>query len=291
MFTGLDALAVDGGVADFAAANGLQYKRRARPPALSGGPYEQFTSAKVRGSVSGPGWLVGNLDVGDGIQRVRTPSGATIASSNSGFARTLPPIGYLALTLPRHLPNMILDSKGNDPLFGSSLVHPPEEDQRLGLEGDFDQYFDLYAPSGYETDALYIFTPDLMALMIDNTAQYDVEIRGNQLLVYAPGGFDLALPATWLWIDRVVTVIAAKAFSRADGYSDSRLGVSTTTQRNVELNRVAPAGERLRRRLRPDEVASTGLSTVAVVAFIAIGAMVLLGLFATVLIGVLTLVL
>ena len=37
--------------------------------------------------------------------------------------------------------------------------------QVLSLEGDFDRYFTLYCPKEYERDALYVFTPDLMALL------------------------------------------------------------------------------------------------------------------------------
>jgi hypothetical protein len=68
-FAGLEALAADGSVVAFAYANGLVYRRKMTPPALGGGQFERFTNAKVRGCVVGGGWLVGNLDVGDGVIR------------------------------------------------------------------------------------------------------------------------------------------------------------------------------------------------------------------------------
>lgn len=49
-------------------------------------------------------------------------------------------------------------------------------DQVLSLEGDFDRYFTPYCPKQYERDALSVFTPDLMALCIDEAAPFDIEI-------------------------------------------------------------------------------------------------------------------
>jgi hypothetical protein len=260
-FAGLDALAVDGSIFRFAQANGLTFQRRSRPPALSGGPYERYTNAKVRGSVTGPGWMAGNLDIGDGAIRWQTSFfGIPATAAVSGPMRDSPtaPIGYLALTLSRQMPNMILDSKQNDSALGSSLVHPPTRDQQLLLEGDFNTHFALYVPSGYERDALYIFTPDLMALLIDETGDCDVEIRGDQLVIYYPGGLDLSRPETWRWIGRIMSVVGAKTYSRTGRYSDERV-----TGDAVET--VAPHAQRLRRQGEKGPRRSAAFSTAIVV--------------------------
>jgi hypothetical protein len=270
-FSGLEALAADGSVSEFAHANGLRYQRRSRLPALSGGRFERFTNAKVRGSVSGAGWIVGALDVGDGVIRRDTSVfgvPVTVATSGLPVSRPNVAIGYLALTLPRQLPNMILDSKRNNRAFGSSLLHPPSRDQRLSLEGDFDTYFDLFVPSGYERDALYIFTPDLMALLIDETADVDVEIRGNQLVVYVLGGLDLSLPATWRWIERVMSVVGAATSSRARRYADERIEST-----EADADAVANAGQRLRRGALSAD--SRGVALAVVVAIVVVIAAVL----------------
>ena len=73
-------------------------------------------------------------------------------------------VGYLAVRLQRKLPQFVLDSSRNDDGKYSNLPMPIAGGQRLSLEGDFDQHFALHSPRGYERDALYIFTPDLMAL-------------------------------------------------------------------------------------------------------------------------------
>lgn len=55
--------------------------------------------------------------------------------------------------------------------------------QRLRLEGDFDRYFAVYVPPGYERDALELLTPDVMACLIDHGRHWDVEIVDDRLIV------------------------------------------------------------------------------------------------------------
>src|SRR5690606_28741815 len=70
---------------------------------------------------------------------------------------------YLAVRLPRRRPDILLDDKGNNSLFGSNLRRSGGRDQRRSLEGNFDEYLTLFCPREDEADALYVFTPDLMA--------------------------------------------------------------------------------------------------------------------------------
>ncbi len=46
----------------------------------------------------------------------------------------------------------------------------------LELEGDFGKHFELHVPAGYERDALYVLTPDVMQVLIDEAADRRVEI-------------------------------------------------------------------------------------------------------------------
>ena len=63
--------------------------------------------------------------------------------------------------------------------------------RRLSIEGDFDEHFALHSPPVSQRDAVYIFTPDLMALLIDETGDFDVEIV-DVFVVYSRHGFDLS---------------------------------------------------------------------------------------------------
>lgn len=149
--------------------------------------------------------------------------------------------GFLALTLDRALPHMVLDSRANNGLFGSTnLPADLRRDQVLSLEGDFDRYFTLYCPKQYERDALYVFTPDLMALAIDEAAPFDMEIVDQWLFVYSARPFPLADPHTYQRLLRIVSTVGAKALSQTDRYRDERIG-------DPAVNLVAPQGQRLKK--------------------------------------------
>ncbi len=55
--------------------------------------------------------------------------------------------------------------------------------QIIEVEGNFSKYFDIYAPDGYGIEVLDILSPDLMALMIDNSSMFDIEIFGNRVYI------------------------------------------------------------------------------------------------------------
>jgi hypothetical protein len=163
-------------------------------------------------------------------------------STGSGKNRSTRTWGFLAIELDRKLPHMVLDSKANNGLFGgTNLPATFDKDQILSLEGDFDQYFRLYCPKEYERDALYVFTPDLMALLIDNAAPFDVEIVDDWMFVYSASVFPPAQPAVYQRLLRIVETVGAKTLTQTDRYQDDRAAAPFAS------NIVAPQGTRLKR--------------------------------------------
>lgn len=212
----------------FAAANGLVFEPVSPGPAYPGAIFALGSSRTV-------------------TDHFRTPDGRFIHFGNysyvtgSGKNRTTHRWGFLAMQLDRALPHMLLDSRANNGLFGETTLPAVfRRDQVLSLEGDFDRYFTLYCPTQYERDALYVFTPDLMALLIDEAAPFDVEIVDQWLFVYATSHFALADPATYQRLLRIVSTVGRKALSQTDRYVDERIGM-------FDANLVAPSGQRLRR--------------------------------------------
>ena len=128
--------------------------------------------------------------------------------------------GYLAIELNRSLPNIFLKSR-TIPTF-SGVPRDFDDEQVLSLEGDFDRYFTLYCPAGYERDALYIFTPDVMALLIDHAAGLDVEIVDNWLFVYSNLPIVRIDPAWMSRLFRIIALIGAKALRSSNNYRDER---------------------------------------------------------------------
>jgi hypothetical protein len=243
----LDTLAVSGDLRSFAAANGWRYDETAAPPA-SVGLWEQVATGTVRDRVSGAGWEAGRISGGSrSASQVEQHGGWTVTTtvSVSTPERSLE-LGYLAITLPRRVPHMVLDARSNDRGPFSSLLRRPRADQHLSLEGDFDTRFRLYVPTGYERDALYVFTPDLMALLIDETGDLDVELRDDRLIVYKPGGFDLTDPVVWQRFEHIRATVGAKTWDRTDLYADDRAAPQLQFD---AAGTVAPEGARLRDRM------------------------------------------
>ena len=131
--------------------------------------------------------------------------------------------GYVAITLDRRLPHLLLDAKANDrSVFGIKTSNLPVDlarDQRLSLGGEFDDKFTLYTPSDYGRDAFYIFAPDLMALFIDRLGAFDVEIIDDTMFVYG-SRFDLLDPKTYEWLQVVVDTVIARTVRRTERYRD-----------------------------------------------------------------------
>jgi hypothetical protein len=181
----------------FARANGMSYLPALADPALPGMIFARGSAREASDLVRG--------------DRPRFVEFANYRyTTGSGKNRTTHRWGYVAVKLDSPLPHIVLDALSNNGLFGSNLPEAFDRDQRLSLEGDFDQHFALYCPRDYEQDALYLFTPDIMARFIDNAAALDVEIVDDWLFLYAKRDLSTLDPATWAWLFGAVGALLDK---------------------------------------------------------------------------------
>ena len=216
-------------IARFAAANNMEYEDRVLNTPLPGLIFGRGSSRMSTSLVRG-----------------RSPRFVEFANYQytvkSGKSSTTYRWGYVAVKLDVPLPNIVLDAVGNNAL-GSNLPSSFSRDQRLSLEGDFDEYFHLYCPQGYEADALYLFTPDIMARFIDNAAQLDVEIVDDWLFLYLQRPVSTTDPATWAWLFGVVGALMTK-FDQWARWRDERLQVAqpSAAPGQAPLPFAAPAG-------------------------------------------------
>lgn len=146
--------------------------------------------------------------------------------------------GFVEMTLPRRFPHIVLDSLANNGIRGRELENPYAGQGAIALEGDFSDHFRLTCPPGYERDALYLLTPDLMAVLIDEGADFDIEIVDDVLFLYRPRLFALADPGEWARIQRILDTIGAGTAKRTGNYRDERVG-------NRGWDVIAPEGSRL----------------------------------------------
>ena len=193
----------------FAAANNMTYDDQVQSPPLPGMIFN-----------------IGHSRMSTDLIRGRSPRfvefGNYQYTVKTGKNSTTYRWGYVAMKLDVPLPNIVLDATGNNSLFGSNLPTSFRKDQQLSLEGDFDKYFTLYCPEGYERDALYLFTPDIMARFIDNAAQLDVEIVDDWLLLYTRRAVSTLDPVTWAWLFGTVGALLTK-FDQWARWRDERL--------------------------------------------------------------------
>jgi len=237
----------------FARANGWTYDAVAKPLDRTASPAQLSAAVLSTGlaydRIAGNGWEVGRLIAGGNPNQAASVVGRPVTPADYGIPEGIG-LGYLAITMARNLPQMILKSTadGRDPWIG--VFKRPAKGQEMLLEGDFNSHFRLFVPNGYERDALYIFTPDLMALLIHETGDLDVEVKDNHLIVYRAAGFNLTDPATWARFERIHATVGAKAWRQTDMYQDPRGGGSPTRfDDRTASNAVGPVGVRLRTRL------------------------------------------
>lgn len=198
----------------FARANGMSFEPQRPQPPLPGMIFSQ-----------GSGRMASNLVRGDQPRFVEFANYRY--TTGSGKNQQTHTWGYVAVHLSTPLPHIVLDALGNNGLFGSNLPVTFDRDQHLSLEGDFDRYFRLYCPRGYERDALYLFTPDIMARFVDNAAALDVEIVDDWLFFYGKRDFSTLDPATWSWLFGAVAAMIDK-FAQWERWRDDRLGMAAS---------------------------------------------------------------
>lgn len=239
---------------EFAAANGLRYTA-------------ESTDAGFEGAIFNVGRSRAILD------RMTTSSGGYLEFGNyvyeTGTARNAEQHswGLVVLRLDRFLPHMLLDSVANNERRSTNLPRPYANAQRLQLEGDFNSHFTLYCPRDHERDALYVFTPDLMAALVDKAPTVDIEIIDNLMMLYFPKPFQFLDAYSYESIMDVVNVVGRSVAKRARRYFNPRPraaesgrlpGHRLTTDRFAVLHRLA----------RPATAIVLVISVVAFVLFI-----------------------
>lgn len=91
--------------------------------------------------------------------------------------------GVVRVRLPKQFPQIVLDSYKNDTWQGSVWVSY-RNDQLLQLESDFSDYFDLYSPRGLQLNTLVLLAPNMMQLLKNSSACFDVEFYGDELILF-----------------------------------------------------------------------------------------------------------
>lgn len=160
---------------DFARHNDLEYRGLVKKDAGLGQLWSSGDTTSAR-------YVLGDSSFEAGLVSRRI---------EGGVAREFMSWMYIEVQLRRDTDlHIFLDALFNnhgviDASAHSSLGVPPALG-RLSLEGNFDATFKLYVALDRMREALEVLTPDVMALLIDFSHQFDVEIIGSRLLMYCP---------------------------------------------------------------------------------------------------------
>lgn len=210
----------------FALANQAEYLLHATAPAYPGMIFNKGHSRLI-------------------VDALRLPTGIEIGNytyeTGSGKHRQVHTWSYAGVRLNRKLPHMVLDTKHNN-MFGFTNLPDSFSGQKLSLEGDFDTHFTLYAPATYGRDALYIFTPDVMAALIDFGYAYDIEIVDDYLMFYGKNTIALDSPEQLESFLNIIGLITRELHDQSHRYADERVGQPTA-------NIIAEPGRRLKKRV------------------------------------------
>jgi len=213
----------------FAAANGLILDREVPAPRV---PVMAFSSRRMvahrvvdrlHSDDGAPDPAPGTAEMGDYFWSVDYGMGSVATRA----------CAYVAIRMPRALPTIAVQSVSTT---GAELeVHGA---QALALEGDWDRYFTLLCPPGYEQDALQLVTPDVMAAMLEGAMDWSAVVRDRWLVFISASQFSWSRPSAYTSAFRLVEV-ARQFTEQAEHYSDARVG---DRARDI----VAAGGTRLR---------------------------------------------
>lgn len=213
------------GATNFAQANGFYFLKGQKEPGFSGVIFSigdtRRVSSLVEGNYANHEFKIFNYSYMEGSGRNR-----------SEHAK-----GVVMVKLPRKLPNVVFDSKSNNFMGMSNIGASFSRSQKFTLEGDFNKHFDVYAPQNYGVDVLYFMTPELMALLVDEASNYDIEVVDNSLYFYAP---ELDFTTKQLGgIFRIIQNVGGEFSENTELYADERVG-------NRAMDYVAEPGRRLK---------------------------------------------
>jgi hypothetical protein len=89
------------------------------------------------------------------------------------------------IKLPKVLPHIFVSNRQADSKYFSNLMRHFDNDQRIHLEGNFEDLFTTYTHRRTATEALSILAPNVMQTLVDSNHAFDVEIVGDNLYLYS----------------------------------------------------------------------------------------------------------
>jgi len=173
-------------IAAFAKANGFSYDSTPKVYEYSSvghapawvGPWGGVLAHQVNGKLFGYDTTMSVFYQATGVS-----SSTSVVFKNTSklhFNKT----SVVRIKLNKIFPQMLLDSNRNDSASGvSSVPSGIKDSQKISLEGNFDNYFDFYAPNNLNVHALTVLAPNFMSILMDSSVRFDVEFHGDEMII------------------------------------------------------------------------------------------------------------
>lgn len=91
--------------------------------------------------------------------------------------------GIIRVRLPATHPHILLDSNKNDYQNEASVRSSYGERYRVTLEGDFSNYFELYAVQDVPIDVRVLLAPNMMDILVRSSHRFDIELFDDELIL------------------------------------------------------------------------------------------------------------
>ena len=197
-----------GSLEQFAAANGLQHTPSREAVLHDHDPFTRYSATALDLLRAGTEVEIGNLAYWS-------------VYSDDGQKHGRIEFGFVGVRLAKAVPHIeVRNKRAKRRMLPFSFGTVGET--TVSLEGDFDDHFALLVPRGYENDALYLFTPDVMALAIDQIGDLSAELIDDWVFFYAPNPFALHDSAELRRLFTLVNGLGEKLVSRSANYRDER---------------------------------------------------------------------
>ena len=155
-------------------------------------------------------------------------------TTGSGKSKHTTPVMFVAVDMPKTLPHVAIDRNNNSFNVGDDF----ERSQRYSMEGDFDKYFTVYCPKGYERDLLYFLTPELMQALVEMHKDYDVEIIGKKLYFYQ-GGNKTYTAESLQAVFKLINLVGGEVAENTHRYVDARAADGKTETAQLKRRTIA----------------------------------------------------
>lgn len=154
----------------WAATRGLQYEER-----YSGSGRIPFRGMPFPG---GGKYTLRRLLLGTDLTSARFQA----LPDPNGTNTFLKPFSFVTIGLPASVPHIVVTNKRSSVLSWAGLA--VARGVKLGGSTEFDEVFTLHCPADYQRDALYIFTPDLLAALLDYAPGCELELIDDTAFLY-----------------------------------------------------------------------------------------------------------